>query len=267
MKRDIWNVVKYFLMYWVFYLLPVIVAAVVMRIYERKTGLDIDIREGGTEYWFVVLGAVLGVFFFLKWKYAEWKLGRIRRERMWQVIAVSVAVALGWFFFDFFLQDTFDLEGGHAEEKVDEGLGLAEILLASIAAPLLEEVVFRGAILRGLLKIFKAPWLPLVISSVLFGVSHLNEAQMFSATLWGLVIGWVYYRTQSLLPCVVMHVVNNSLATLLELILSDSALEALDAVSDSSFFAGELVLAVVGLAIVAFGITYLCRTLSNFSQI
>lgn len=171
MKRDIWNVVKYFLMYWVFYLLPVIVAAVAMRIYERKTGLDIDIREGGTVYWFLVLGAVLGVFFFLKWKYAEWKLGRIRRERMWQVIAVSVAVVLGWFFFDFFLQDTFNLEGGHAEGKVDEGLGLA-----------------------------------------------------------------------------------------------DSALEALDAVSDSSFFAGELVLAVVGLAIVAFGITYLCRTLSNFSQ-
>jgi len=134
------------------------------------------------------------------------------------------------------------------------------MLLASIAAPVLEEVVFRGAILRALLSIFKSPWLPLVISSVLFGLSHLNEAQVFGATLWGLAIGWVYYRTQSLLPCVAMHVVNNSTATLLELVLSDSATEAIDTVSDTSFFLGEAVLAVIGLVIVAFGIRWFSRS-------
>lgn len=264
MKRKIWSVVKYYLMYWVFYLLPVILAAIAVKLYARKTGTDIDIRDAGTEYWFVLLGAVLGVYFFLRWKYAKWSLGSIRRERLWQVIAVSALMAVGWFFVDFLLQDIFDLEGGHAEEKVDEGLSTPAMLLASIAAPVLEEVVFRGAILRALLSIFKSPWLPLVISSVLFGLSHLNEAQVFGATLWGLAIGWVYYRTRSLLPCVAMHVVNNSTATLLELVLSDSATEAIDTVSDTTFFLGEAVLAVIGLVIVAFGIRWFsCSKWSN----
>ena len=264
MKRNIWNIVKYFLMYWVFYLTPVILATIALKLYARKTGRDLDIREGDTEYWFVLIGAVLGVFFFLKWKYAEWTLGKIRKESLWRVIGISVLMAFGWFFvdfflqatLDFFLQATLDLEGGHAEEKVDEGLNLAQILLASLAGPVLEEVVFRGAILRGLLKIFNAPWLPIVISAVLFGAVHLNEAQVFSATLWGLAIGWVYYRTKSLLPCVAMHVVNNSTATLLELLLLDSALDVLDAASDTSFYIGEAVLVIIGIAVVAFGIRW-----------
>lgn len=65
MKRKIWSVVKYYLMYWVFYLLPVILAAIAVKLYARKTGTDIDIRDAGTEYWLVLLGAVLGVYFFL----------------------------------------------------------------------------------------------------------------------------------------------------------------------------------------------------------
>ena len=35
---------------------------------------------------------------------------------------------------------------------------------------------------------------------------------MFGTTIFGIIVGWLYWRTKSLLPCMVVHVVNNSFA-------------------------------------------------------
>ena len=80
-----------------------------------------------------------------------------------------------------------------------------------IAAPLLEEAIFRGVILDGLLKKY-SPQRSIVISSLLFGIAHLNPWQFVGAFLFGLFMGWVYYKTRSLLPSILMHAANNLLA-------------------------------------------------------
>ena len=82
-------------------------------------------------------------------------------------------------------------------------------------APLVEELVFRGAILRGLLRWHRNPWLGIAISAVLFSVVHMNPAQMPHAFLIGLLLGWMYYRTDSIVPGVVYHWVNNTVAYVL----------------------------------------------------
>jgi membrane protease YdiL (CAAX protease family) len=53
-----------------------------------------------------------------------------------------------------------------------------------------------------------------VVASAIFGIVHLNPIQVFYAFFLGLVFGWLYYRTGSLMPCIVGHVLNNSLAAL-----------------------------------------------------
>ena len=84
-----------------------------------------------------------------------------------------------------------------------------------LLAPLVEELVFRGAILRGLLRWHRNPWLGIAISAVLFSVVHMNPAQMPHAFLIGLLLGWMYYRTDSIVPGVVYHWVNNTVAYVL----------------------------------------------------
>ena len=81
-------------------------------------------------------------------------------------------------------------------------------LAIGILAPLAEEMVFRGAILRTLLSAFG-------ITALLFAVIHGNLAQGFGAFFLGLLIGWMYYRTGSIVPGVVFHWVNNSIAVIL----------------------------------------------------
>ena len=93
-----------------------------------------------------------------------------------------------------------------------------------ILAPLAEEVVFRGAILRTLLGIMskKNHWVAIMISAAIFGVVHANLAQFINALLMGLLLGWMYYRTGSLVPGILLHWVNNTMAYVLTNIMPQS---------------------------------------------
>lgn len=82
-----------------------------------------------------------------------------------------------------------------------------------IVAPLTEEVVFRGMILRGLLTRHNVR-LAIVISAALFALAHLNPWQAASASSLGVLFGWWYYRTCSVVPGLIGHaLVNGSVLT------------------------------------------------------
>lgn len=84
----------------------------------------------------------------------------------------------------------------------------ATIMAVVIAAPILEELIFRGVMLDGLLKRY-SPIKAIIVTSLLFGAIHLNPWQFVSAFTGGLFIGWVYYRTHNLSYAILIHAVNN----------------------------------------------------------
>ena len=81
--------------------------------------------------------------------------------------------------------------------------------LAVIIAPITEEVIFRGLILRGFLGRWK-PRTAIIASAALFALMHFNPAQTPVALGLGLVLGWISVRTRSLGLCMLGHAVNNS---------------------------------------------------------
>ena len=83
-----------------------------------------------------------------------------------------------------------------------------------IMAPLVEELLFRSAIEGHLLKQGKNPVIAILISSHMFGIVHLNPAQIPFAFAIGMIFGWLYYRTGSVVPGIVGHFINNSIACL-----------------------------------------------------
>lgn len=84
------------------------------------------------------------------------------------------------------------------------------LVTVAVAAPVLEEALFRGVILQGLLRT-RRPWVAIGQSALLFGLVHFNPAQSVFALLIGILLGWLYYRTQSLGVCIAVHALNNSL--------------------------------------------------------
>ncbi|MDX5420951.1 MAG: CPBP family intramembrane metalloprotease [Hymenobacteraceae bacterium] len=87
------------------------------------------------------------------------------------------------------------------------------ILTVVVAAPVLEELVFRGLLLRGMLREYSATK-AIVWSSVMFAVFHLNPWQGIGAFVVGVFMGWLFYRTRSLWVCIFFHFVNNLLSTI-----------------------------------------------------
>lgn len=79
-----------------------------------------------------------------------------------------------------------------------------------IVAPLTEELLFRGVILRGLLGRFR-PWVAVCLSAMLFSVMHFNPWQTIPPFFLGMIFGWFYLRTGSLWPCIAGHALNNFL--------------------------------------------------------
>ncbi|PHN02320.1 CPBP family intramembrane glutamic endopeptidase [Flavilitoribacter nigricans] len=77
-----------------------------------------------------------------------------------------------------------------------------------VAAPLFEELVFRGIILDGFLKQYSVRK-SILWSAFFFGLYHLNPWQFVTAMGLGIFIGWIYHRTRSLLPCIAIHAFAN----------------------------------------------------------
>ena len=79
-----------------------------------------------------------------------------------------------------------------------------------LLVPLVEELVFRGAVLRALLSWKpEARWGMIAVSALLFSIAHMNPAQMPHAFLVGLLLGSMY---SSIVPGVAFHWANNTIS-------------------------------------------------------
>lgn len=84
------------------------------------------------------------------------------------------------------------------------------LITMSVLAPVLEEFLFRGIILTGLMRRVDT-WWAILWSSVLFAIAHLNPWQALPAFVMGCLFGWIYVRTRSFWTVVAMHSLNNTL--------------------------------------------------------
>ncbi len=89
----------------------------------------------------------------------------------------------------------------------------ASLISVSIFAPLFEEWLCRGLVLRGLLSKMN-PTGAICVSAAFFAILHMNPWQAIPAFILGLLFGYVYYRTESLKLTMLMHFVNNTFATI-----------------------------------------------------
>lgn len=138
------------------------------------------------------------------------------RTRPWMVLIWSVIAALGLVVPSAWLQEHMPELPNFVEQEFDMILkDRWGYLTIGLLAPLAEEIVFRGAALRSLLASRLSPLAAIVISALLFAVAHLNPAQMPHAFLVGLLLGWMYWRTGSILPGMAYHWANNSVAYVL----------------------------------------------------
>lgn len=111
-------------------------------------------------------------------------------------------------------------------QSMTQGQLWLDLICVSIFAPLFEEWLCRGMVLRGLLyaprrgkdgemKPGMDPKWAIIISAAFFAIIHLNPWQAIPAFLLGCLFGYVYYKTGSLKLTMLMHCTNNTFAVLM----------------------------------------------------
>lgn len=98
--------------------------------------------------------------------------------------------------------------------KHEKFLGYVIIFLQIIIiGPILEEILFRGILLKSLLnKYYEKPFKAIIYSSVVFAAIHMNLIQSITALLGAFILGIIYYYTRSIKTCIFIHIINNFLA-------------------------------------------------------
>lgn len=164
---------------------------------------------------------VITVAVFLLAKWSEVSRSYLK-SRPWGVIFWSVMAAVGIIIPSAWFQEQIPELRNVVEMQFDMILrDRYGYVVVGLLAPIVEELVFRGAILRALLRWTPRHWLAIGVSAVFFALIHFNPAQMPHALLGGMLLGWMYYRTGSIVPGVAFHWVNNSVAYLIYNVMPD----------------------------------------------
>lgn len=184
---------------------------------RRFTDVYQTFASGGVSLSFMMMIVAQAVFslitlaVFLKAKWCEVSRSYLL-SRPWGVLIWAAIAALGTLIPSEVLEGLMplpDWSDGTLMQMLGSRWGY---LVICIFAPLVEELVFRGAILKALLQGYRSHWMAIAVSALIFAVVHANPIQMPHAFLMGLLLGWMYYRTKSVIPGILVHWVNNTMA-------------------------------------------------------
>ena len=159
----------------------------------------------------MILSGIAMIWHLIHFKYVKFNLksfSEVPSKTIWLSIPLIVAGMLFINLCSEFL--------GLPDLMQDTFLGMSRnvfgIISITIMAPLVEELLFRGAIQGYMLRKGMKPLNAILIASAIFGIVHMNPIQIPFAFAIGMIFGWFYYRTGSLVPGIVGHFINNSIA-------------------------------------------------------
>ena len=112
-------------------------------------------------------------------------------------------------------EQTKSFSAGDMFGKIDSNWTKLIFLIAGgLAAPIGEEVFFRGLLFNSLKRRFNVP-AAIVLSGLVFALIHISPLAIFIIFPMGAFLAYVYHRTNSLWVTILMHAVNNTTAFIL----------------------------------------------------
>ena len=209
MELGLGNTIKMFLLWCLLYC----AVAVIGNIVGDITGSDVIMS------WTMLGGFILLTVVYLGRRYVELSFGSIEKRMVWSAVGMAVLIAAAYVmvlvtvFVLIDIEQITPKEFESLNEKVEHLFpGIAGVLYGCIFCPILEEIGFRGILLGGLLKSRCRPWLAILVTALIFALFHGLGVHFVVSLVFGIILGWLYWRTGSIILCMIIHVVNNSLS-------------------------------------------------------
>ena len=143
------------------------------------------------------------------------RLSDCPQKGWWKCVGAGATVILPLSLVQRWAQSTFHIDttaskAAYSPAALGHGWGLISAFLAIILfAPVAEELFFRGLLLGrfGAHQYWKSG---IALSAVVFALLHADTAHIVELFGVGLVLGWLYGRTRSIWPGVLLHTLNNT---------------------------------------------------------
>lgn len=125
--------------------------------------------------------------------------------------------ALFYFLLDKGLDPIFEDLFPSSKENYQQVIGLIKgspivsFLDFCILGPIIEEVLMRGFLLDGL-STNHGKIIALLISAAFFSILHFNIAQIVPSFICGIILGLLYYHTDSIFSCILAHIGYNTIS-------------------------------------------------------
>ena len=161
----------------------------------------------------MVLSGIAMIWHLIHFKYVKFNLKSFG-EVSGKTIGLSIPLIVAGMLFINLCSEFLGLPDLMQDTFLGMSRNVFGIISITIMAPLVEELLFRGAIQGYMLRKGMKPLNAILIASAIFGIVHMNPIQIPFAFAIGLIFGWLYYRTGSVVPGIIGHFINNSIACL-----------------------------------------------------
>lgn len=210
-------------------------AAAALTAYMLQTGEDVmhaqyallDIMtDGGYMTTLTVVATLVSAIFSVPAYWLIWGRKKTAEDRRYfkekvlklKPFAMIVIASCGLYYLAILIAAVIAVVSPATVEEYNEMMEMAlggsqmlAMLAAVLLAPVNEECIMRGLILKNLQRFFSTP-VVVIIQAVLFGIFHANWVQGLYVLPVGAALGYVAIKSRSVIPCIFMHLFYNSLS-------------------------------------------------------
>ncbi|MCI6736642.1 MAG: CPBP family intramembrane metalloprotease [Intestinibacter sp.] len=182
-----------------------------------------DILDSNTDSLQLIADALFILFLFYKFRVTFRKLGNLIRDfiekldikEIINVVFTQICISMGATLLILAVFCIIDIDTANSLNSASDDLftsTLISFITTVIAAPIVEELLFRAVFFKRLSKIFDV-YVGMVISSILFGILHI-ELAVVGAVIFGIANCILYLKYRNILIPMTVHFFNNLLASL-----------------------------------------------------
>lgn len=174
------------------------------------------------------LVTILIVFLFFVFKrqnpFKELSFNKTKLSTIVLCLAAGIALNFSCNVLFMFMPESWLADYSQASESLDTGSLLSYVIGGVIMAPLAEEIVFRGVVMKRFRKCMSAVFAA-VLSAVVFGVCHGDLVWAIYAGSLGIILGLVFSRFDSIIPGICIHLSFNSVSAVMQVIYEIPAIK------------------------------------------
>lgn len=205
---------------------------------------------GDTLPWALILSGIGTVAILAALKLIDWKYVLNFKMIDWKVGMLAIVGAIFLIFYTDVLTEYFNLPNELEKIFTDMSITVAGALSISVIGPIVEEFVFREALIGSMLRGGMNKWVAISVSALVFGIIHANPAQIPFATIIGFIFGIIYYKTGNIVIPSILHILNNSTAAVMMIVMGEEA----NNVSLSDWFGGPVMAIGICLPVIVPGV-------------